>query len=104
MGTRVQSKHTSSKAPARKAKAGKRRSAVIDLGDARDPSRIATLVQAPISMSLRANSCFQIINHQHPQQRKQLIEQLELLLIDNPQRLNIRTEWQPHIEWPHLDD
>ena len=74
--------------------AGKRRSAVIDLGDARDPSRIATLVQAPISMSLRANSCFQIINHQHPQQRKQLNEQLELLLIDNPQRLNIRTEWQ----------
>ena len=42
--------------------AGKRRSAVIDLGDARDPNRIKNLVDPPISMSLRANSCFQIID------------------------------------------
>ncbi len=36
--------------------AGKRRSAVIDLGDAGDDSRLADLVHAPVSMSLRAKS------------------------------------------------
>jgi hypothetical protein len=74
--------------------AGKRRSAVIDLGDARDPSRIQSLVDAPISMSLRANSCFQIIDDQSPLQQKNFISQLEVLLTDNPKHLKIRSEWQ----------
>ena len=74
--------------------AGKRRSAVIDLGDARDPNRIKNLVNAPISMSLRANSCFQIIDDQNPLQQQNFSSQLELLLTDNPKHLTIRPEWQ----------
>ena len=74
--------------------AGKRRSAVIDLGDASDPNRIKSLVDAPISMSLRANSCFQIIDDQNQLQQKHVISQLEVLLTDNPKHLKIRPEWQ----------
>ena len=74
--------------------AGKRRSAVIDLGDARDPNRIKSLVDAPISMSLRANSCFQIIDDRNQLQQKHVISQLEVLLTDNPKHLKIRPEWQ----------
>ena len=74
--------------------AGKRRSAVIDLGDARDPSQIKNLVNAPISMSLRANSCFQLIDNQKSLQQKNFSSQLEVLLTDNPKHLKIRPEWQ----------
>ncbi|WP_353292278.1 HEAT repeat domain-containing protein [Synechococcus sp. M16CYN] len=74
--------------------AGKRRSAVIDLGDARDCNRLAALIQAPVSMSLRANSCFQIVENQSLVQSNDLALYLETLLTDNPKRLNIRKEWQ----------
>jgi HEAT repeat protein len=74
--------------------AGKRRSAVIDLGDARDPNRIKSLVEAPISMSLRANSCFQIIDDQNLLYQPNFVKQLEVLLTDNPKHLKIRSEWQ----------
>ena len=42
--------------------AGRRRSAVIDLGDAGDVSRLEALVTAPVSMSLRARSAFQLVD------------------------------------------
>ena len=74
--------------------AGRRRSAVIDLGDACDVSRLEALVTAPVSMSLRAKSAFQLVDPdktcQVPDQYTDLITQL---LQDNPQKLRLREEW-----------
>ena len=42
--------------------AGRRRSAVIDLGDAGDINRLMDIVYAPVSMSLRARSAFNLVD------------------------------------------
>ena len=74
--------------------AGRRRSAVIDLGDAGDVTRLESLVTAPVSMSLRARSAFQLVDPNKtcviPEQYEALITQL---LQDNPQNLKLRREW-----------
>ena len=74
--------------------AGRRRSAVIDLGNAGDVTRLESLVTAPVSMSLRARSAFQLVDPNKtcviPEQYEALITQL---LQDNPQNLKLRTEW-----------
>ena len=74
--------------------AGRRRSAVIDLGDAGDVTRLESLVTAPVSMSLRARSAFQLVDPNKtcviPEQYEALITQL---LQDNPQKLKLRAEW-----------
>ncbi|MAN18418.1 MAG: bilin biosynthesis protein CpeY [Synechococcus sp. EAC657] len=74
--------------------AGRRRSAVIDLGDAGDVNRLESLVDAPVSMSLRAKSAFQLVD---PEKKcivpDQFIDPLTRLLQDNPQTLRLRTEW-----------
>ena len=74
--------------------AGRRRSAVIDLGDAGDPTRLEPLVTAPVSMSLRARSAFQLVDPDKTctiaQEYEALITQL---LQDNPQNLKLRSEW-----------
>jgi len=79
--------------------AGKRRSAVIDLGDAGDVSRLEALVTAPLSMSLRARSAFQLVDPEKtcevPAQYTALIQQL---LQDNPQSLKLRPEWVCPVE------
>ena len=74
--------------------AGRRRSAVIDLGDAGDRSRLKALTDAPVSLSLRAKSAFQLVDPDKtchvPEQYVALITQL---LQDNPQKLTLRSEW-----------
>ena len=74
--------------------AGRRRSAVIDLGDAGDVTRLEALVTAPVSMSLRARSAFQLVDPNKtchvPDEYSELISQL---LQDNPQHLKLRQEW-----------
>ena len=74
--------------------AGKRRSAVIDIGDSLDQSLLPDLVRAPVSMSLRAKSFFQIVeaNHSIAEQPIQLL--LKRLLLDNPLLLTIKDEWK----------
>ena len=74
--------------------AGKRRSAVIDLGDAGDESRLADLVRAPVSMSLRAKSFFDIVDVNHSILTSKNHTLLEQLLTDNPQYLDLKSEWQ----------
>ncbi|MDA7433094.1 HEAT repeat domain-containing protein [Synechococcus sp. AH-601-N10] len=73
--------------------AGKRRSAVIDLGDAGDESRLADLVRAPVSMSLRAKSFFDIVDTNGSIFISKNQALLEQLLTDNPQCLNLKSEW-----------
>ena len=74
--------------------AGRRRSAVIDIGDAGDESRLEALVTAPVSMSLRAKSAFQLVDPQKTGEvPDQYIEQVTSLLRDDPQKLKLRPEW-----------
>ena len=74
--------------------AGRRRSAVIDIGDAGDVSRLEALVTAPVSMSLRAKSAFQLVDPKKTGEvPEQYIEQITSLLRDNPQKLKLRPEW-----------
>ena len=74
--------------------AGKRRSAVIDIGDSGDESLLSVLVRAPVSMSLRAKSFLQIVeaNQSLSKHENQLL--LERLLRDDPLLLDIRSEWE----------
>ena len=74
--------------------AGKRRSAVIDIGDSGDQALLPDLIRAPVSMSLRAKSFLQIVeannsvsDHQHQVLLKQLLR-------DDPLLLDIKIEWQ----------
>ena len=73
--------------------AGKRRSAVIDLGDAGDECRLPDLVRAPVSMSLRAKSFFDIVDVNNSISTSKNHSLLVQLLIDNPQYLNFKAEW-----------
>ena len=74
--------------------AGKRRSAVIDIGDSGDEDLLSDLIRAPVSMSLRAKSFFQIVevNHSASDPQNQIL--LKQLLRDNPLLLDIKSEWQ----------
>jgi bilin biosynthesis protein len=79
--------------------AGRRRSAVIDLGDAGDISRLNDLVSAPVSMSLKARSAFQLVDpHKTCEVPQQYESQIKKLLQDNPQNLKLRPEWMCPIE------
>ena len=74
--------------------AGRRRSAVIDLGDAGDITRLKDIVYSPVSMSLRARSAFNLVD---PLKTTNVAAEYEPLICellrDNPQKLNLRPEW-----------
>ncbi len=74
--------------------AGRRRSAVIDLGDAGERSVLKHLVTSPVSMPLRAKSAFQIVDPEKtglvPEPFTELITSL---LQDNPMNMAIQQEW-----------
>ena len=85
--------------------AGRRRSAVIDLGDAGDVTRLEALVTAPVSMSLRARSAFQLVDSEKkchvPDEYNALITQL---LQDDPQSLKLRKEWICAVEATEIEN
>ena len=74
--------------------AGRRRSAVIDLGDAGDIHALPHLVSCPVSMPLRAKSAFQLVD---PEKKGLVPEQyaahITRLLQDDPSNLNLLPEW-----------
>ena len=74
--------------------AGRRRSAVIDLGDAGDIHALPHLVSCPVSMPLRAKSAFQLVD---PEKKGLVPEQytahITRLLQDDPSSLNLLPEW-----------
>ena len=74
--------------------AGRRRAAVIDLGDAGDVSRLSHLVTCPVSMPLRAKSAFQLVDPEKtgtvPVAHRDLIVQL---LQDDPAKLSLQPGW-----------
>ena len=74
--------------------AGRRRSAVIDLGDAGDASLLRHLVTCPVSMPLRAKSAFQLVD---PEKSGQIPDDhmglLEQLLRDDPSTLALQDDW-----------
>ena len=74
--------------------AGRRRSAVIDLGDAGESSVLEHLVSSPVSMPLRAKSAFQIVDPEKtglvPAPYAELITRL---LQDNPLDMAIQDDW-----------
>ncbi|CAI8394187.1 MAG: Uncharacterised protein [Synechococcus sp. MIT S9220] len=74
--------------------AGKRRSAVIDIGDSGVEALLPDLIRAPVSMSLRAKSFFQIVdaNESTSDPSHQIL--LKQLLRDDPLLLDIKAEWQ----------
>ena len=74
--------------------AGKRRSAVIDIGDSGDESLLPVLVRAPVSMSLRAKSFLQIVDSNQSLSKPQNQALFEQLLRDDPLLLDIRPEWE----------
>ena len=74
--------------------AGRRRSAVIDLGDAGESSVLEHLVSCPVSMPLRAKSAFQIVDPEKtglvPAPYAELITRL---LQDNPLDMALQQDW-----------
>ena len=60
---------------------------MIDLGDAGDVSRLEALVTAPVSMSLRARSAFQLVDPdkkcQIPEEYAELITQPYKITLNN---------------------
>ena len=78
--------------------AGKRRSAVIDLGDAGDESKLSDLVRAPVSMSLRAKSFLEIVDANNSMDTAKNQSLLEQLLTDNPKHLNFKGEWKCDVD------
>ena len=74
--------------------AGRRRSAVIDLGDAGESSVLEHLVSCPVSMPLRAKSAFQIVDPEKtglvPAPYAELITRL---LQDNPLNMALQQDW-----------
>ena len=73
---------------------GRRRSAVIDLGDAGDVTKVVHLVSCPVSMPLRAKSAFQLVDPEKtggvPDAYRQAITEL---LQDDPRNLHLQPEW-----------
>ena len=74
--------------------AGKRRSAVIDIGDSGDESLLPVLVRAPVSMSLRAKSFLQIVDANQSLSKAENQALFQQLLRDDPLLLDIRSEWE----------
>lgn len=74
--------------------AGRRRSAVIDLGDAGDITMLGYLTKSAVSMPLRAKSAFQLVD---PDKKAEVIEEhikiMTSLLEDDPRSLSMREEW-----------
>ena len=73
---------------------GRRRYAVIDLGDAGDVTKVVHLVSCPVSMPLRAKSAFQLVDPEKtggvPDAYRQAITEL---LQDDPRNLHLQPEW-----------
>ena len=78
---------------------GRRRAAVIDLGDAGRMEALPALSRCPVSMPLRAKSAFQIAVHQDDGVDSAAIPWLEQLLKDDPRTLDLdnvpRTDAEP---------
>ena len=78
---------------------GRRRAAVIDLGDACRMEALPALSRCPVSMPLRAKSAFQIAVHQDDGVDSAAIPWLEQLLQDDPRALDLdnvpRTDAEP---------
>lgn len=78
---------------------GRRRAAVIDLGDAGRMEALPALSRCPVSMPLRAKSAFQIAVHQDDGVDSAAIPWLEQLLQDDPRALDLdnvpRTDAEP---------
>ena len=74
--------------------AGRRRSAVIDLGDAGDVTMLDYLIKSAVSMPLRAKSAFQLVD---PSKKAEVPEEhistITSLLQDDPRSLSLRDEW-----------
>ena len=74
--------------------AGRRRSAVIDLGDAGDVTMLYYLIKSAVSMPLRAKSAFQLVD---PGKKAEVPEEhistITSLLQDDPRSLSLRDEW-----------
>ena len=83
--------------------ASKRRSAVIDIGDSLDSSLLSSLVRAPVSLSLRAKSFFQILdgNPLNVKQTNQVL--LKRLLLDNPLLLDLKSEWHCEVDAAEIE-
>ena len=74
--------------------AGRRRAAVIDLGDAGDISKLRQLIKAPVSMPLRARSAFQLLKQANlAASTTDYNSILQQLLNDHPDNMYLRPEW-----------
>ena len=70
--------------------AGRRRAAVIDLGDARNATALEELSRCPVSMPLKAKSAFNILgDHAWDTSNTNNQELLQKLLQDDPRDLNL---------------
>ena len=74
--------------------AGKRRSAVIDIGDSGDHGLLTALVKAPVSMSLRAKSFLQIVESGGLLGIDLYQELFKRLLLDDPLLLELNDDWK----------
>jgi HEAT repeat protein len=74
--------------------AGKRRSAVIDIGDSGSHGLLSDLVKAPVSMSLRAKSFLQIVDAGDLARIVSYQDIFKRLLVDDPLLLEINDEWK----------
>jgi hypothetical protein len=74
--------------------AGRRRSAVIDLGDAGDVTMLDHLIKSAVSMPLRAKSAFQLVDPcKKAEVPEEHISTITSLLQDDPRSLSLRDEW-----------
>ena len=74
--------------------AGRRRAAVIDLGDAGDATTLPALAKAPVSMPLRAKSAFQLVDPEKTGSiPMEFTETIRSLLIDDPRSLWLQDDW-----------
>ena len=74
--------------------AGRRRSAVIDLGDSGDISTLDDLIKSAVSMPLRAKSAFQLVDpNKTAVVPEKYIKTMTTLLQDDPRNLCMRDEW-----------
>ena len=74
--------------------AGKRRSAVIDIGDSGDHGLLSALVKAPVSMSLRAKSFLQVVEACGLLGIDLYQELFKRLLLDDPLLLDLNDDWK----------
>ena len=74
--------------------AGRRRSAVIDLGDSGDINMLQYLIKSAVSMPLRAKSAFQLVDPtKKAEVQEEHIKTITTLLQDDPRSLAMRDEW-----------